>query len=116
MDIYYRSIQRRTLDALTIHDYLWRWDTDWFWCSRAFGAQNPTLRRLWPKSRLRSDVYWKLVALDRRHGLSARAARLRGKPAREAVVQDIEVPVDRLVEFLEFFHEEVGIEPCGCAR
>ena len=29
-------------DRLTIHDYLWRWDTDWFWCSRAFGAQNPT--------------------------------------------------------------------------
>ncbi len=111
MGIYYRSIQSRTLDALTIHDYLWRWDTDWFWCSRAFGAQNPTLRRIWPKSRLRSDVYWKLVALDRKHSLSARAARLRGKPAREAVVQDIEVPADRLVEFLDFFHREVGIEP-----
>ncbi|MCX6433256.1 MAG: FAD-binding oxidoreductase [Actinobacteria bacterium] len=111
MGIYYRSIQSRTIDALTIHDYLWRWDTDWFWCSRAFGAQNPTLRRLWPKSRLRSDVYWKLVALDRRYTLSARAARLRGKPAREAVVQDIEVPADRLVEFLEFFHREVGIQP-----
>ena len=111
MGIYYRSIQSRTIDALTIHDYLWRWDTDWFWCSRAFGAQNPTLRRLWPKSRLRSDVYWKLVALDRRYTLSARAARLRGKPAREAVVQDIEVPADRLVEFLDFFHREVGIQP-----
>ena len=111
MGIYYRSIQSRTLDALTIHDYLWRWDTDWFWCSRAFGAQNSVIRRLWPKSRLRSDVYWKLVALDRRHGFSTRAARLRGRPAREAVVQDIEVPVDRLTEFLDFFHKEVGIEP-----
>ncbi len=39
--IYYRSIQRRSVDFLTIKDYLWRWDTDWFWCSRAFGAQNP---------------------------------------------------------------------------
>ncbi len=111
MGIYYRSIQARTLDALTIHDYLWRWDTDWFWCSRAFGAQNPAIRRLWPKKRLRSDVYWKLVALDRRHGFSNRVARLRGLPAREAVVQDIEVPVERLTEFLDFFHDEVGIEP-----
>ena len=109
--IYYRSIRERPTDTLTTHDYLWRWDTDWFWCSRAFGAQNPVLRRLWPKRRLRSDVYWKLVALDRRHGLSARVARLRGRPAREAVVQDIEVPIDRLPEFLEFFHREVGIEP-----
>ena len=111
MDIYYRSIQSRTIDALTIGDYLWRWDTDWFWCSRAFGAQNPAVRRLWPKRRLRSDVYWKLVALDRKHGLSARVARLRGRPAREAVVQDVEVPIHRLTEFLDFFHREVGIEP-----
>ena len=36
-------------DFLTIRDYLWRWDTDWFWCSRAFGVQNPLVRRLWPR-------------------------------------------------------------------
>jgi FAD/FMN-containing dehydrogenase len=111
MGIYYRSIQAKPIDALTIHDYLWRWDTDWFWCSRAFLAQRPAVRRLWPKSRLRSDVYWKLVAIERKHDLSNRVARRRGRPVREAVVQDIEVPVDRLVEFLEFFHREVGIEP-----
>lgn len=111
MDIYYRSIQRRREDLLTIHDYLWRWDTDWFWCSRAFGAQRPAIRRLWPKDRLRSDVYWKLIAFDRRTSLSARVHRLRHQPAREEVVQDIEVPIDRLAEFLDFFHREVGIEP-----
>ena len=111
MGIYYRSIQQRTTDLLTIHDYLWRWDTDWFWCSRAFGAQRRGVRRLWPKSKLRSDVYWKLVALDRKLDLSNRVARFRGKPVREAVVQDIEVPADRLPAFLDFFHAEVGIEP-----
>ncbi|MBF6247641.1 FAD-binding oxidoreductase, partial [Nocardia elegans] len=45
MDIYYRSIQHDSphpkRDRLTVHDYLWRWDTDWFWCSRAFGTQKP---------------------------------------------------------------------------
>jgi FAD/FMN-containing dehydrogenase len=111
MGIYYRSLQQRRTDLLTIHDYLWRWDTDWFWCSRAFGAQKPWVRRLWPKSRLRSDVYWKLVAFDRRTQLSSRVGRLRGRPAREAVVQDIEVPVGALTDFLAFFHREVGIEP-----
>lgn len=111
MGIYYRSIQQRRTDGLTIHDYLWRWDTDWFWCSRAFGAQDPRVRRLWPKSKLRSDVYWKLVAFDRRHDVSNRAARLRGGPPREAVVQDIEVPVDRLAEFLGFLDREVRISP-----
>lgn len=111
MGIYYRSIQQRSMDVLTIHDYLWRWDTDWFWCSRAFGAQRPAVRRLWPKSKLRSDVYWKLVALDRSYDLSGRSAQVRGRPSREPVVQDIEVPIDRLPTFLDFFHREVGIEP-----
>jgi len=114
MGIYYRSIASPLAvhdDYLTIHDYLWRWDTDWFWCSRAFGAQRPAIRRLWPRAKLRSDVYWKLVALDRRFNLSGRIGALQGKPKREPVVQDIEVPVDRLAEFLDFFHTEVGIEP-----
>ena len=31
----------RQVDYLTVRDYLWRWDTDWFWCSRAFGVQQP---------------------------------------------------------------------------
>ena len=109
--IYYRSIQQRREDVLTTHDYLWRWDTDWFWCSRAFGAQNPLVRRLWPKDRLRSDVYWKLVALDRRTSLSSRLTAARRRPPREQVVQDVEVPVAALPDFLDFFHREVGIEP-----
>ncbi|MDP4013444.1 MAG: FAD-binding oxidoreductase [Candidatus Nanopelagicales bacterium] len=111
MRIYYKSIQQRSSDILTVNDFLWRWDTDWFWCSRPFGVQNPVIRRLWPKSRLRSDVYWRIVAWDRRFGLSARADRLRGRSAREPVVQDVEVPVDALPEFMDFFHREVGITP-----
>ena len=111
MDIYYRSIQAKTEDVLTIHDYLWRWDTDWFWCSRAFGTQRPAVRKWWPKSKLRSDFYWKLIALDRKYQLAARTDALRGRPAREQVVQDIEVPAAQLPEFLDFFHREVGIEP-----
>ncbi len=111
MDIYYRSVQNKREDVLTIHDYLWRWDTDWFWCSRAFGTQKPAIRRLWPKSKLRSDVYWKIIAWDRRTKFSTKADRLRRRPAREEVVQDIEVPVQHLAQFLDFFHREVGIEP-----
>ncbi len=111
MNIYYRSIQQRTLDVLTIHDYLWRWDTDWFWCSRAFGAQKPAIRRLWPKTKLRSDVYWKLIAANRKFRFADRLAQIRKQPLSEPVVQDIEVPIDQLPKFLEFFHREVGIEP-----
>ncbi len=109
--IYYRSIQQRTTDRLTIGDYLWRWDTDWFWCSRAFGAQNRIARRVWPKRLRRSSFYWKLIALDRRLGLSDRVDRLRGRPPQERVVQDIEVPIERTADFVSWFLETVPIEP-----
>src|SRR6266566_4893151 len=46
--IYYRSLRGPREDFLTIRDYLWRWDTDWFWCSRPFGVQHPAIRRAWP--------------------------------------------------------------------
>ncbi|MDZ5662422.1 FAD-binding oxidoreductase [Nocardioides sp. S-58] len=109
--VYYRSLQHRATDRLTIHDYLWRWDTDWFWCSRAFGAQHPLVRRLWPRRLRRSDVYWRLVALDRRLGIGDRLDRRAGRPQGERVVQDVEVPVDRLAEFLAWFDREVGMRP-----
>jgi FAD/FMN-containing dehydrogenase len=113
-DIYYRSIQHASgekHDRLTIHDYLWRWDTDWFWCSRAFGAQNPKIRRLWPRRYRRSSVYWKLIGYDQRFDIADRIEKRNGRPPRERVVQDIEVPVERTVQFLDWFLENVPIEP-----
>jgi FAD/FMN-containing dehydrogenase len=109
--VYYRSIQQKETDLLTIYDYLWRWDTDWFWCSGAFGAQHPLVRRLWPASRRRSDVYMRLLKLDRRFAIADRLDRRAGRPLRERVVQDIEVPVDRLAEFLDWFDAEIGMRP-----
>lgn len=110
-EIYYRSIQKLTADRLTIHDYLWRWDTDWFWCSRAFGLQNRHIRRLWPRRYRRSSVYWKLIDLDRRLRITERFDARRGRPPRERVVQDIGIPVDRCAEFLDWFLREVPIAP-----
>jgi len=112
--IYYRSIQHASgekHDRLTIHDYLWRWDTDWFWCSRAFGAQNPTIRRLWPRRLRRSSFYWKLIAYDQRFDIADRIEKRNGRPPRERVVQDVEVPIGRTVEFLDWFLANVPIEP-----
>jgi FAD/FMN-containing dehydrogenase len=109
--IYYRSIQQRRHDILRTHDYLWRWDTDWFWCSGAFGVQHPVIRRLWPARLRRSDVYWKIVALVNRFDLENRVEVWRGRPRRERVIQDVEIPLERTAEFLRWFVEHVGIEP-----
>ncbi|GAA3724117.1 FAD-binding oxidoreductase [Salinactinospora qingdaonensis] len=113
--VYYQSIPRYAGpgpgDYLTVHDYLWRWDTDWFWCSRAFGLGNPVVRRMWPRALKRSDVYRKLVALDRRTDFSRLLAYYRGQPQSEPVIQDVEIPVDRGADFLDFFHDEIGMSP-----
>jgi FAD/FMN-containing dehydrogenase len=115
--IYYRSIQHpgqteaEKHDRLTIHDYLWRWDTDWFWCSRAFGAQDPRIRRLWPRRYRRSSFYWKLIGYDQRFKIADRIEKRNGRPPLERVVQDIEVPIERCAEFLGWFLDNVPIEP-----
>jgi FAD/FMN-containing dehydrogenase len=111
MDVYYRSIQARREDWLTIRDYLWRWDTDWFWCSRAFQVQKPWVRRLAGRRFLRSDVYWKIMAFEERHHLKATLDRWRGLPRRENVIQDVELPIERVAEFVSGFQQHVPISP-----
>jgi FAD/FMN-containing dehydrogenase len=110
-EIYYRSLRERRSDLLTAHDYLWRWDTDWFWCSRAFGAQHPVLRRLWPARYRRSDVYHRILRLEERYGVAARVDRWRGRPASERVVQDVEIPTERTAGFLRWFAANVPMSP-----
>jgi len=109
--IYYQSLRASREDFLTVKDYIWRWDTDWFWCSGAFGLQNKIVRRLWPRRYRRSDVYRKLVAIDQNKGLTAAMFEKRHRPPREFVTQDVEIPVGRGHEFLAFFAEKVKMAP-----
>ncbi len=111
LEMYYRSIQSKTTDRLTTYDYLWRWDTDWFWCSGGLGLRNRWVRRVWPKRWRRSDVYHHLIGLDQRLGFSRVLDRVQGRPERERVIQDIEVPAGQLAEFLSWFDANVGMSP-----
>jgi len=108
--IYYRSIRAKTTDYLTAHDFLWRWDTDWFWCSENFGVQNPLIRRLAGKGRLNSRTYTKVMRWNSRWKLTQRLDALFGV-RRESVIQDVDIPIARATEFLAFFEREVGILP-----
>lgn len=108
--IYYRSIPRNKVDYLTTHDYLWRWDTDWFWCSKHFLAQHPLVRWLWGRKHLNSTVYWKLRKMFNDSRIAQLAARaLAGR--QEAVIQDVEIPLEHAPAFAQFFNKEIGIKP-----
>ncbi len=108
--IYYKSLNRLEEDALTVADYIWRWDPDWFWCSRAFGAQSPVLRPLFTATGLlRSTTYWKIRAFLGRHPLIQYIA-TRGKRF-EWVIQDVEIPLENALKFHQFLLEKVPLRP-----
>ena len=75
--VYYRSIRDRESDYLTAHDFIWRWDTDWFWCSKNLGAQIPWVRRLYGPQTLGSRTISGSCGNSRR-GLTKTFDRLRG--------------------------------------
>ena len=108
--IYYQSLRERDEDYLSAHDYVWRWDTDWFWCSKNLYAQNPLVRRLLGRERLNSTFYTHVMRWNSRAGLTRRLDRLRGRHA-ESVIQDVDIPIGHAPEFLEFFLREIGILP-----
>ena len=109
-NIYYHSIRQKPTDYLTTHDYIWRWDTDWFWCSKHILAQNPLVRRLLGKQRLNSVTYSKVMRWNSGWGLTRRLYKLLGYRT-ESVIQDVDIPIQHAPEFLRFFHREIGILP-----
>jgi FAD/FMN-containing dehydrogenase len=111
MNIFYKSIRNRKEDYLTTLDYIWRWDTDWFWCSKHFGVQNKFIRTIWPKKHLNSIAYWKIKNWNAKHEFAQKLQKLLGKLAQESVVQDVEIPFDNCSEFTTFFHQNIGIKP-----
>jgi FAD/FMN-containing dehydrogenase len=109
-NIYYRSIRERERDYLATLDYIWRWDTDWFWCSQMLYAQNPVVRRLLGRERLNSHFYKKVI--DWGPGVHLRRA-WRSVLGRhhESIVQDVDVTIANAPTFLEFFQREIALTP-----
>ena len=108
--IFYHSLRERELDYLSTRDFLWRWDTDWFWCSKNVGAQVPWIRRLYGRERLGSRTYQKMMRWNSRWGVTRTLDRVRGRHS-ESVIQDVDIPVAGAASFLDFFHREIGITP-----
>lgn len=110
MKIFYKSLLKKKTDYLTIKDYIWRWDTDWFWCSRFFGMQNPILRLILGKWILNSKSFWKIRKLvNTNPWLSRIIEKLTGP--QESVIQDVEIPINNSGKFIDFFFKHIPIRP-----
>tara|TARA_B100000029_G_C17593660_1_gene963338 strand:- start:1889 stop:3229 length:1341 start_codon:yes stop_codon:yes gene_type:complete len=110
LNIFYRSIQEKNEDYLTVKDYLWRWDTDWFWCSRNLCAENPIVRRILGRKRLNSITYQKVMRWNTRVGMTRIINKYLGVHT-ESVIQDVDIPIQNAPRFLDFFHREIGMRP-----
>jgi FAD/FMN-containing dehydrogenase len=108
MQQYWKSVRAGAEDFLTVHDYLWRWDTDWFWCSKNLGMDFKPLRLIMGRRRLNSVTYQKIMRASNRPPLSW-LANLR--PRTESVIQDVDIPIANAAAFLADFEAKVGIRP-----
>jgi FAD/FMN-containing dehydrogenase len=111
LEMYHQSLHRLPQDWLHTRDWLWRWDTDWFWCSANFGVDRRWVRRLLGRSRLNSRTYTRWMRWNARLGLSRRLAHWQGWAHVESVIQDVDLPLPKAPDFLEFLLAEVGILP-----
>jgi FAD/FMN-containing dehydrogenase len=109
LEIYYKTIMTRKEDFLTTKDYIWRWDTDWFWCSKHFFVQNKLMRLLFGKKRLGSVTYSKIRRFVGGHKFISNLMQFIKRT--ESVIQDIEIPIKSCPDFIEFFHKEIRIKP-----
>jgi FAD/FMN-containing dehydrogenase len=105
---YWKSLRGRREDFLTIHDYLWRWDTDWFWCSKNVGAHLAPVRLLLGRKRLSSVTYQKIMRASHRFPLNLLH---HVRPRTESVIQDVDIPIANAADFLADFENEIGIRP-----
>lgn len=110
MKIYFKSLLQRSEDYLSTKEYLWRFDTDWFWRSDLFFAQNPLVRFLLGRKRLHSAFYMKVYRWYEQHRLLQRLFSL-FSPPREKIVQDAEIPIHKAPRFLDFALRELRIVP-----
>ena len=102
MKMFYQSIRQRQVDYLTAKDYIWRWDTDWFWCSKHFYVHYAPVRLLATKWLLNSKTYQRIMRLSHK---------IMPDSNTESVIQDVDIPIEHTVEFLDFLLREIGVLP-----
>ncbi len=105
--IFYKAIQKRQVDYLTIHDYLWRWDADSFWSTRNTPLQNPIFRYFFGERILRSDTIYK-IGMRWKKVLNVYRA-LRGTVVEE-VIQDPGIAISKSADFVRWFLKKVDMD------
>lgn len=105
--MFYPTLVHEGTEFLHTIDYLWRWDSDWFWCTQIFpGLSWRAVRWLCGRETLRSDVYKAFNDSIIKNVLQP----LGLNKNEELVIQDIDLPVEKSAEWIRNF---LGVVPSG---
>jgi FAD/FMN-containing dehydrogenase len=105
-NIFYKLVQQRSDIYLTTHDYLFRYDPEWFW-NLPDGIGYALFRRFAPARFRNSSFYTRYVAMKAKLAERLPGAR---EPDTEPLIQDWEVPWEHAAALLEFALREVRLD------
>lgn len=98
--IFYKSLLVEGEEYMSLEDYIWRWDSDWFWCTQIFpGLSSRIVRWLCGPHMLRSDIY----KLFNDAVISYVSGPLRLTKNEELVIQDIDIPAENSAKYIREF-------------
>ena len=107
IDIYYKSIKNRKEDYMTLKDYIWRFDSNYFFIGfNDDSILNNKLFRLYFNKMLRSD----LLRLLEKNNIFGRFVKS-SKPKNETIVNDISLDPENFKKFFLWYNEEVNVYP-----
>jgi FAD/FMN-containing dehydrogenase len=103
LEIFYRSTLRRTEDVLTTYDYLFRYDTDCHWATRALPGMTTKIGRLL--------LGWLFLGSTRLLNWSRRLRPVLKHQKHLPVVIDLLIPKRRFADFYRWYEQTIGYYP-----
>lgn len=104
--IYYRLVQQREHIHLSVRDYIFRFDPEWFWNIPLSGPYR--LYRKYAPARFRNSGFYARYAGWRQH-LRERLPNSRREPTHEPLIQDWQVPWDAAGDLTDFCLRNVDL-------
>lgn len=105
---YYKSLLRKEEDYLSTFDFLFRWDSDWWWGTSGSPLRFTLARLLLGKFLLHSKFHMKYFRFMQK---LSKQKFLFFLPSQESVIQDIGIPRKNWEKFLDFLLSDIGILP-----
>lgn len=109
--VFYLEIQKKLSDHLSINDYFFRWDHDFFWSTQNTVFQKPWVRKTFGSFLLQSDRIYKLTTFLHQFHDHVVAPFSKIQDHREDIIQSVDIPWPTASNFIRWFQNQIGLFP-----